>query len=117
MHDKRRQEVCEDLIMTVKQLDNNKVIAAICLLKELKRFVRGPDGRQLRISIQLTNSANDEAFKAKALIDSRAMRSCVSQEFVDQHQIPTRPTAIPVLVYNADGSLNVKGSIRSFATL
>lgn len=44
MHDKRRQEISEDLINQIKQLNKDQAIAAIRLLKEPKHFVSGRNG-------------------------------------------------------------------------
>lgn len=69
------------------------------------------------LSITLASPATNNTFQAKVLLDSGCMGTSISTDFVERHQIPTRPTAIPIPVYNADGTLNSKGSIRSFATL
>jgi hypothetical protein len=75
------------------------------------------DISQLSVPIRITEPTTGHFFATTALLDSGCMGTCVSSSFVEKMDIPTRPTAIPIPVYNADGSLNSKGSIRSFATL
>lgn len=117
MDDKRRSEISNDLVEEIRRMDDDAAIAAIRLLKERKRFVKGTNGQQLSLSVRITDPSTSNAQSAKALLDSGCMGSCISSEFVEKHGIPTRPTAIPIPVYNADGSLNSKGSIKAFATL
>lgn len=50
-----------------------------------------------------------------ALLDSGCTGSCIDEDFVQHNSIPTRPTALPVPVCNADGTPNATGSIMKFA--
>ena len=64
--------------------------------------------------IRLDNNSQTDT---QALVDSRCTGSCINQQFVINHKIPTKwmPLAIPV--YNTDSTLNKNGSIKEFATL
>lgn len=98
-------------------MDDDAAIAAIRLLKERKWFVKGTNGQQLSLSVRITDPSTSNAQSAKALLDSGCMGSCISSEFVEKHRISIQLTAISIPVYNADGSLNSKGSIKAFAIL
>ena len=113
----RREEVTTDLLQTLGDLPTEQAIEAIRLLKEPKRFIKGRQGRQLALSVQVSTPEDDKMTSAQALLDSGCMGSCISREFVQNHQIPIRNTAIPIPLYNADGSLNSAGSITHFASL
>ena len=117
MPQSRRAEVTVDLLQTIQELPEQEAIEAIRLLKEPKRFVKAREGRQLSLAVQLGIPNSDDLFQAQALLDSGCMGSCISREFVDRHHIALRKTAIPIPLYNADGSLNKDGSITHFAPL
>ena len=52
-----------------------------------------------------------------ALLDSGCTGSCIDEDFVRQNDIRTRKTALPIPVYNADGSANANGSITEFVDI
>ncbi|VDC04059.1 unnamed protein product [Peniophora sp. CBMAI 1063] len=52
-----------------------------------------------------------------ALLDSGCTGSCIDEDFVQQNSICTRKTALPIPVYNADGSANANGSITEFVDI
>ncbi len=54
---------------------------------------------------------------SSALVDSSCTSSAINRAFVEKHNIPTRATAAPITVYNADGSKNSSGQITAFAEL
>ena len=60
---------------------------------------------------------NGEVIKTKALVDSGCTGSCIDREFVQQHGFVTRQLPLPVLVYNADGTINNGGSITEVVEL
>ncbi len=54
---------------------------------------------------------------SSALIDSGCTSSAINRAFVEKHNIPTRVTAVPITIYNADRSKNSSGQITAFAEL
>jgi hypothetical protein len=52
-----------------------------------------------------------EIVETKALIDSGAGGTFVSQEFIQKHKIPTTKLQDPIRVYNVDGTKNKEGMI------
>ena len=71
----------------------------------------------MELPIVLTTLDTGESMPAKALLDSGCSQTSIDYSFVQQHRLTTTPAAVVVPVHNADGSLNSKGSIRSFASL
>ena len=52
-----------------------------------------------------------------ALLDSGCTRSCINQKFVDLYGLETHNLPAPVLVYNADGTINCNGAIKEFVRI
>ncbi len=51
----------------------------------------------------------------KGLLDSGCTSSAINKRFVTEHQLETRKTAIPIPMYNADGTRNAGEDITKFA--
>lgn len=113
----RRSEVSESLIRAVNDLPDDKAVEAIQDLKKPKRFIKGRDGHQLTIPVQLTTTSTRTTIATKALIDSGCVGSCIDRKFVESNKLTIHPTALPIPVYNADGSRNQDGSITGFVTI
>ena len=64
--------------------------------------------------IRLDNNSRTDT---QVLVDSGCSGSCINQQFVINHKIPTKWMLLAIPVYNADGTLNKNGSIKEFATL
>ncbi len=60
---------------------------------------------------------NHTHIASSALVDSSCTSSAINRAFVEKHKIPTRATAVPITVYNADGSKNSSGQITAFTEL
>ena len=60
---------------------------------------------------------NNSWIDTQALIDSGYTGSCINQQFVINHKIPTKQIPLVIPVYNADGTLNKNGSIKEFTIL
>ena len=52
------------------------------------------------------------------MVDSGAAAgSYIDCDFVERHNLPVEKTAIPIAIYNADGTINKEGSVRGFVRL
>ena len=60
---------------------------------------------------------NNSQTNTQALIDSGCTRSCINQQFIINHKIPTKQMPFTIPVYNVNGTLNKNRSIKEFATL
>ena len=110
-------ELSNDLIRQLKVLPENEAVSALDELQKPKRFVRGRGGRQLLIPAQVTMTSINQTIAVKALVDSGCVGSCIDRGFVEQHHLEIEKAAIPIPVYNADGTINSDGWIRGFVTL
>ncbi|SJL18318.1 uncharacterized protein ARMOST_21904 [Armillaria ostoyae] len=61
------------------------------------------------LNVQLTTVTNRQVLATRGLIDSGCTSSAINRTFVQKHHLDTVKTAIPIIVYNADGTRN-KGS-------
>ena len=114
---RRRAEFSDDLVQQIKDLPEEQALSALRELRKPKQFVKGRGGQQLLISAQVTTTATNQIIGVRALVDSGCVGSCVDRDFVERHKLPIEKTAIPIPVYNADGTINKDGSIRGFVTL
>ena len=57
------------------------------------------------IKLQVAHSPND-IYDIEALLDSGASALYVSKDFIEDHDIPTRPLFKPLFAYNADDTIN-----------
>ena len=69
----------------------------------------------IEVKVQMLDDTR--MFPLKALLDSGSTGSCIGRKFVNDNEIWTRKTAIPVPVHNADGTLNKNGSITDYIFL
>ena len=92
--------------MLLNDLTDKDILRALRELKQLRRHIRRMSGRQLDIEVKVQMLNDARMFPLKALLDSGSMGSCISRRFVNNNEIQTRKTAIPVPVHNADGTLN-----------
>ncbi len=53
----------------------------------------------------------------KGLLNSGCTSSAINKCFVHKHRLETRKTAVPIPVYNTDGTRNAGGDITEFAEL
>jgi hypothetical protein len=61
---------------------------------------------------------DNRTLEITALVDSGvASTSYIDSSFVERNQIPVVKTALPIPVYNADGTINKNGSIQGFVTI
>ena len=51
------------------------------------------------------------------LVDNGCTGSCINQQFIVNHKIPTKWIPFTIPVYNTNGTLNKNGSIKKFTIL
>ena len=101
----------------MNDLSDKDVLCALRELKQPRRHIRWMSGRQLDIEVKVQMLDDARTFPLKALLDSGSTGSCISRKFVNNNQIRTRKTAIPVPVHNADGTLDKNRSITDYVFL
>src|SRR5258708_22411122 len=65
----------------------------------------------LNLQVELTSLTSLASVATSALLDSRATRMFINQDFVQKHWLETTPLPQPVLFCNVDGSANKHSSI------
>ncbi|SJL00989.1 uncharacterized protein ARMOST_04303 [Armillaria ostoyae] len=77
-------------------------------LREPPRYLRRrqSSSRDFMLNVQLTTLTNRQVLTTRGLIDSGCTSSAINRAFVQKHRLDTVKTAIPIIVYNADGSHN-----------
>ncbi len=97
-------------------------VDALWWLKELRqprRYISALSGKgkDLTINIQIEILGNDTKIATTALVDSGCTSSAINRAFVKKHKIPTHATAVPIPVYNANGTRNQGGSITQYTEI
>ena len=64
------------------------------------------------MNVPITIKTPQRNLRMVALLDSGCTGSCLNTQWVKEQGIPTRPLAHPILVYNADGTQNIGGSLK-----
>ncbi|SJL15199.1 uncharacterized protein ARMOST_18685 [Armillaria ostoyae] len=85
-------------------------------LHELPRYLRrrASNSRDFMLDVRLTTLTNRQVFTTRGLVDSGCTSSAINRAFVQKHHLDTVKTAIPIIVYNADGSRNKGGDITEY---
>ncbi|SJL10463.1 uncharacterized protein ARMOST_13849 [Armillaria ostoyae] len=85
-------------------------------LREPPRYLRRrqSDSRDFMLNVQLTTITNRQTLATRGLVDSGCTSSAINRAFVQKHHLDTVKTAIPIIVYNADGSRNKGGDITEY---
>ncbi|SJK98948.1 uncharacterized protein ARMOST_02226 [Armillaria ostoyae] len=85
-------------------------------LHEPPRYLRRrqSDSRDFMLNVQLTTLTNRQVLATRGLVDSGCTSSAINRAFVQKHNLDTVKTAIPIIVYNADGSRNKGGDITEY---
>ena len=110
-------EAPEETIVLLNDLMDKDVLRALHELKQLRCHIRRMSGHQLDIEVKVQTLDDARTFLLKVLLDSGSTGSCIGRKFVNNNEIRTRKTAIPVPVHNADGTLNKNGSITDYVFL
>ncbi|SJL06853.1 uncharacterized protein ARMOST_10195 [Armillaria ostoyae] len=85
-------------------------------LREPPRYLRrrASNSRDFTLDVQLTTLTNRQVFATRGLVDSGCTSSAINRAFVQKHGLDTIKTAIPIIVYNADGTRNKGGDITEY---
>ncbi len=70
--------------------------------------------KALTMDVRIETLENLTRISSSALIDSGCTSSAINRAFVKKHNILTHATAMPITIYNADGSKNIAGQITAF---
>ena len=118
-HNRRLREVTYELVDTLNDMNDEHVIQALYELAQPMHYVRSAGRkRQTTLSVVLqTMEFPRRSLPVNALLDSGCTGSCIDEDFVRRNGISTRKTALPIPVYNADGSANSNGSITEFVDI
>ncbi|SJK96774.1 uncharacterized protein ARMOST_00020 [Armillaria ostoyae] len=88
-------------------------------LHEPPRYLRrrGSNDRDFSLNVQLTTVTGQKTFATKGLVDSGCTSSAINRAFVRKNQLDTVKTAVPIVVYNADGTRNQAGDITEYVEM
>ena len=117
VHPTQKTEATEETIALLNDLSDKDVLRALRELKQPRRHIRRMSGHQLDIEVKVQTLDDMRTFPLKALLDSGSTGSCIGRKFVNDNEIRTRKTTIPVPVHNTDGTLNKNGSITDYVFL
>ncbi|SJL11766.1 uncharacterized protein ARMOST_15175 [Armillaria ostoyae] len=78
---------------------------------------RASSSRDFSLDVRLTSVTRQKVFFTKALVDSGCTSSAINRAFVRTHQLDTVKTAVPIIVYNADGTRNQAGDITEYVEM
>ncbi|SJL04343.1 uncharacterized protein ARMOST_07709 [Armillaria ostoyae] len=78
---------------------------------------RASDSCDFSLNVQLTTVTGQRTFATKGLVDSGCTSSAINRAFVRKNQLDTVKTAIPIVVYNADGTRNQAGDITEYVEM
>ena len=106
IHPKRQSEATEQMIALLNDLSDIDSFKALEGLQQSKKYICGMKGNQLDLSVKIQTLNDGRIFPVRALLNSGSMGSCINQRFIKANKIRTQKTALPVPVYNADGTHN-----------
>ncbi|SJL01314.1 uncharacterized protein ARMOST_04634 [Armillaria ostoyae] len=78
---------------------------------------RASNSRDFSLNVQLTTVTGQKTFSTKGLVDSGCTSSAINRAFVRKNQLDTVKTAVPIVVYNADGTRNQAGDITEYVEM
>lgn len=80
-------------------------------------FVRGTQGNQMDVKLQLTMLDTQQSHSVTALLDTGCTGSTIDSNFVKRNCINTQSLYAPIPVYNTDGTHNTGGPITNYVEL
>jgi len=89
---------------------DDEVLIALKALEE-PSVLRKMGDKQLNVWVKLQTTDTYRTFYKQALVDLGSSSSCISQKFVKENLIDTRPLPFPITYYNADRLTNKDGSV------
>ncbi|SJL16559.1 uncharacterized protein ARMOST_20085 [Armillaria ostoyae] len=84
---------------------------------EVDWTLHASSSRDFLLDVQLTSVTGQRVFATKGLVDSGCTSSAINRDFVQKHQLDTVKTAVPIIVYNADGTHNKAGDITKYVEM
>ncbi len=119
IHKTRVEEVVDEMLEGLRKAMRTNALEQMDELRKPRRYICRLSGsdKALTTDILIEMPSSRARINSSALIDSGCTSSAIDRAFVKKHSIPTRATAAPITVYNADGSRNSAGQITAFAEL
>ncbi len=119
IHRTRVEEVVDEMLEGLRRATCTNALEQMDELRQPRRYICRLSGsdKALTTDISIEMPSSHARITSSALIDSGCTSSAINRAFVEKHNIPTRATAAPITVYNADGSKNSSGQITAFAEL
>ena len=90
MYEERREEVTDELVEFICQLNVEDAEVTIGTLKEPICFIKRDRGKQLTLPVIVIRLDNNSRIDTQVLVDSGCTGSCINQQFVINHKIPTK---------------------------
>ncbi|SJL00960.1 uncharacterized protein ARMOST_04273 [Armillaria ostoyae] len=117
-HVDRVPELTEGLLAELRQ-GGELARERLYELHEPPRYLRrrASSSRDFSLPVQLVTVTGQKNFATKALVDSGCTSSAINRAFVRKHQLDTVKTAVPIIVYNADGTRNQAGDITEYVEM
>ncbi|SJL08165.1 uncharacterized protein ARMOST_11528 [Armillaria ostoyae] len=115
MHQDRIPKLTEDLLSKLCK-GGEQAREQLYELHEPPHYLRRrqSNNRDFTLEVQLDPCTGKRTLATKALVDSGCTSSAINRAFVCKHELDTRKTAVPIAVYNADGTCNQAGDITEF---
>ncbi len=119
IHKTRVEEVVDEMLEGLRKATHINALEKMDELRQPRRYVCRLSGsdKALTTDLLIEMLSSRARITSSALVDSSCTSSAINRAFVEKHNIPTRATAVPITVYNADGSKNSSGQITAFAEL
>ncbi|SJL16146.1 uncharacterized protein ARMOST_19665 [Armillaria ostoyae] len=117
-HVDRIPELTEELLIELRK-GGDLAREHLYELHQPPRYLRrrASNNRDFSLPVQLTSVTGQKNFSTKALVDSGCTSSAINRAFVRKHQLDTVRTAVPIVVYNADGTRNQAGDITEYVEM
>ena len=116
-HPKRHREINSVTLQKINQLNDTEASKAIDELKKPQTYVRGTSNNKLALTTIVESPNTQHQYKAKTLIDCGCEGTCINQRYVDEQGLQVRKLALPISVYNYDGTINEEGAITGCVNL
>ncbi len=119
IHKTRVEEVVDEMIEGLRKTTCTNALDQMDELQQPQHYICRLSGsdKALTTDVQIEMPGNRAHITSSALVDSGCTSSAINRAFVKKHNIPTCATAVPITIYNVDGSKNSSGQITAFAEL
>ncbi|SJK99609.1 uncharacterized protein ARMOST_02917 [Armillaria ostoyae] len=117
-HVDRVPELTPELLSEIRKGDE-RARERLYELHEPPRYLRrrASSSRDFSLPVQLVTVTGQKTFATKALVDSGCTSSAINRAFVQKNRLDTVKTAVPIVVYNADGTRNQAGDITEYVEM